>query len=685
MHVHETAPSPYMRRRHSDGSVICTLAAMGRKLLAIAAGAAFVAPAPVQAVTPAACPGDPIDVTQAITGEFDRAQQGSYVLVPFDVPAGTTSVRVKYCHDQPETPLAAQLKHTLDLGLYEARRAPGALWGEREFRGWGGSSRPDVAVTPQGFSSDQQYKDAPKDHVPGRTTRGYLPGPIPAGRWAAELGVAAVVSQAEGDADGKVAWRVEVELKSDPAFAAQPYEPASYDPRPAKGGPGWYQGDLHVHGEHSALGDAPMAEVFGYAFGTAGLDFVTLSDYVTPSGWGEVGRHQGAHPGKLIARSSEVVTYRGHTNNHASLRYVDYRTGPVFERASDGSLTQLRGPRAPTAIFDAVHAGGGWTQVNHPTIFPSETPGFANLCRGCPWDYSDEETRWEKVDSYEVHTGPPGLAGAGPNPFTVTAIEEWDRLRARGFPITAVAVSDSHDAGEPDGPTESPIGTGRTVVFADDLSEEGIRRGVQAGHAYVKLFGAASPDLRLDARAPDGSTAIMGDALPAERADFEARVIGGRGELVVLRDGSPVETVPVGGADFTHRFTATRPGNYRIQVQEGASIQSLSNPITLGAERRAAPAAPRGGGRAATIVLRGTPKRARAGRRVRYRFVVRTRTRRLLPGATVRFGGRRAVSDARGVARMTVRLGKPRLRRAVATAPGYKSGKTRVRVLRARR
>ena len=637
----------------------------------------------------APCPGDPIRVDRAIEGEFDRSQQGSYVLVPFDVPAGTTAVRVKYCYDQPETPLSSQLKHTLDMGLYEARSAPGALWGEREFRGWGGSSHPDVTVSPQGFSSEQQYRDEPKGHVPGRTTRGYLPGDIPAGQWAAELGVAAVVSQAEGDLDGKVAWRVEVELSTDPAFAADRYRPASYDTRPARRGTGWYSGDLHVHAEHSALGDATMTEVFDYAFGAAGLDFVTLSDYVTTSAWGEIGRYQPKHPGKLIARSTEVITYRGHANNHVSGRYVDYRTGPVLERRADGSLAPLRGPRSPNEIFDATHAGGGWSQVNHPTIFPSETPGFANLCRGCPWDYSDAETDWNRVDSYEVHTGPPGLGGAGPNPFTLTAIQEWDSLRARGFPVTAVAVSDSHNAGRTTNPvTQAPIGTGRTVVYADELSEEGIRRGVQAGHAYVKLFADRSPDLRLDATSPDGRRGMMGDAMPATRARMTARVIRGGPtmQLVLLRDGDPIQTVPVSGANFARTFAVSGAGNYRLQVQEGTTIHSLTNPITLGAEPRQAPVAPRGGGQATRIALRAAPRRVRAGRRTRFAFTARTRAGARLPGATVRFAGRRMVTDSRGVARMTGRLRRPRVYRATATAPGYRTGRAAVRATgRARR
>ena len=655
-------------------------AAVAVTLAAIAI--ALVSAPAAHAVAPLACPGDPIRVDRAITGEFDRSLQGSYVQVPFDVPAGTTSVRVKYCHDQPESPTSAQLRHTLDLGLYDPRG----------FRGWGGSSHPDVTITPQGFSSEEQYKESPKGHVPGRTTRGYRPGPIPDGRWTAELGVAAVVSQSEGDLDGKVAWRVELELSSDPAFAAEPYDAARYDTQPARAGEGWYAGDLHVHGEHSSLGDATMTEVFDYAFGEAKLDFVMLSDYVTDSAWGEIGRYQPRYGGKLIGRSSEVITYRGHTNNHASRRYVDYRTGPVLERRDDGSLVELRGPRPPREIFDEVHAPGGWTQVNHPTIFPSDVPGFANLCRGCPWDYSDEETDWSKVDSFEVSTGPAGFtspAGStGPNPFTVTAIEKWDSLRRHGFPVTAVAVSDSHHAGRTNNPvTQTPVGDGHTVVFAEELSETGVRRAVQAGHAYVKLFGADSPDLRFDAVGSDGFAAMMGDGLPGDRADFVARVIGaGEGsQLVVVRSGTPVQTVPVAGDDFVHRFSATEPGHYRVQVQRGSTIESLSNPISLGHEPRYAPAgAGVSGGRRQTLVVRSRVKRARVGARKRFVFKVRTRKGVRMGGVIVRFNGHRAVTDSRGVARVTTSLRKRRLHRVSAAVRGYKTGRTGVRALRRR-
>ena len=202
-----------------------------------------------------------------------------------------------------------------------------------------------------------------------------------------------------------------------------------------------------MHAEHSASGDASMAETFRYAFGPAKLDFITLTDYVTDSAWGEIGRYAKRYPRNLVGRSAEVITYRGHTNNQLSGRYVDYRTGPVYELRPDGGVTQTRAAQPASRIFRDVHRGGGFTQINHPTIFPSSNPLFAMLCRGCPWDYTDAETGWRNVDAIEVNTGPQRI-GEAPNPFTSTAIDFYERALARGGHVAAVASSDSHHAGE---------------------------------------------------------------------------------------------------------------------------------------------------------------------------------------------------------------------------------------------
>jgi hypothetical protein len=550
-------------------------------LLLLFAVPATASAAPLQ--TP--CTGTPITPDQVITGEFDTSLSKSFVMVPFDVPKGTTAIRVKYCWDRPE---GGTLRHTLDLGLYEPLHHGSSVWGPREFRGWGGSSHPDVTVSAEGFSTEEQYRASPRIDPPGKTTRAFLPGPIRAGRWAAELGVAAVIPQSDGDSDGKVGWRVEIDLADDPAFADEPYRPTHYSRAPVSWRPGWYQGDFHVHAEHSALGDATMTDTFDYAFksvaeGGAGLDFITLSDYVSGSAWGEIGRYQPLHPGKLIIRSAEVITYRGHTNNHGSGHFVDYREGPIYVWQPGGPPQLARGSRDPSELFAEVHMFGGWTQINHPTIFPPVNATAASFCRGCFWEYSDQETDWSQVDAYEVATGPADIGGTTQNPFTPTAIAEYERILGLGYKLAAVGSSDSHDAGYGTGAFDAPIGEARTVVYASDLSERGIRCGVKARHTYVKVAGAGAPDLRFKAR-PWGPwwwrDAIVGDVVRAPGATFKARVVGGAGrQLLIVKDGATVATVPVTGDDFVYRFKGAAPGRWRIQLMRGQFVDTVSSPI----------------------------------------------------------------------------------------------------------
>ncbi|HYU61481.1 MAG TPA: CehA/McbA family metallohydrolase [Solirubrobacterales bacterium] len=606
--------------------------------LALALGA--LAAAPPAAATAPACAADAMlpNRDYVFQGDFGPELQGSYVMLPFDVPAGTDAVRVKYCHDQPLIPDPQGLNaHTIDMGIYDARSSPGDLWDEDEFRGWGGSSRPDTTISPEGLISTTD--PAPSPVGTDKTTVGYLPGPIPEGQWAVELGVAAVGQEALSQ-DGKVNWRVEVDLIDDPSYSDEPYQPVPYDTAPANPNPGWYAGDFHVHARNSNPDDAPMRRVFNYAFcpdpalGSlcddpnakpgAGLDFITLSDYVTTRSWGEIGAFQPDYPGHLIIRSAEVITYRGHTNNHASVDFADYRTGPIYEaqlgppsgspptRTFTGT-SLMRAARPASEIFDEVHAAGGWTQLNHVQTFPSEVPTFGNFCRGCSWDYSDQETDYSKVDAIEIATGPAGIQdnvlpnpnpNPGPNPFTLLAIEFYEHaLDAGGTSanhIAAVGSSDSHNAGATGSGasmiTQSPIGQATTVVRADELSEKGIQHGVEAGHTYVKIWGNDGPDLRLEAAVPGSGDppAIMGDTVRADQVDFTATVKNldeamsvrpGAYTLFVVRNGLPFLSVPIpaGGDEFSFSFPSVGPSRYRLQVDRTAtgvgSIEAVSSPI----------------------------------------------------------------------------------------------------------
>jgi hypothetical protein len=130
-------------------------------------------------------------------------------------------------------------------------------------------------------------------------------------------------------------------------------------------------------------------------------------------------------------------------------------------------------------------------------------------------------------------------------------------------------------------------------VYADELSERGIQRGVQARHTYVKVFGNDGPDLRFSATVPgsDDPPAIMGDVVRGPAANFTARVLGagpgaarpGSYQLFVLKDGLPLLAVPITSDDFSFPFGSVGAGRYRLQVQRESAIEAVSSPIWLDA------------------------------------------------------------------------------------------------------
>jgi hypothetical protein len=106
---------------------------------------------------------------------------------------------------------------------------------------------------------------------------------------------------------------------------------------------------------------------------------------------------------------------------------------------------------------------------------------------------------------------------------------------------------------------------------------------VQARHTYVKVLGNAGPDLRFTARPYGGHRrAIVGDVVRAPGARFRVRVTGGsERELLVVKDGVTVATVPVTSDRFVHRFEGLGSGRWRLQLVRGALIDTVSSPIWI--------------------------------------------------------------------------------------------------------
>jgi hypothetical protein len=208
----------------------------------------------------------------------------------------------------------------------------------------------------------------------------------------------------------------------------------------------------------------------------------------------------------------------------------------------------------------------------------------------------------------EVHTGPiiifdPSRFGLPPipiqNPFTDTAIEEWDKRLTQGYRITAVSGSDDKGTN----PKEGFYGMTSTEVYATELSRPALIEAVQAGHAYVRTFGASgipplgippSPTLEMKAVAPDGQEGMFGDTLAADQAEVTITVDKGLGQtLEIIRNGEIVQTVPITSDHFVYPFQAIRAedegplGTYwRIQTSTtriiGARVlTTIGNPIFL--------------------------------------------------------------------------------------------------------
>ncbi len=608
--------------RLSDRRTVGFLAAFALFFVASQATAA--------ASLPCSLPG-PSDPTMSrlitVSGDLKSKLEGGYMYFPFEVPVGTTGIRVRYCTDQPENVPAgappSSPRHVLDAALYE-NHLPEAIWGPAQLRGSTGSSIHDFTVAVNPPSAPAVYRASPKGYVSGVTTRGYEAGPIESGQWALELGIAAVASQPEGDRDGTVAYGVQIELTSDSSWADHPYLASPADPdRVANPNPGWYAGDLDVHGEQEP-GNALVADTLAYAFGRygddgAGLDFVTLLDHNNTTGHSDIGRYEAAYPNNLIIGSTEVTTYRGDIQNHFG-RVVDYRTGPLYIAdlgASGPDYTvpspspdqSIRPARGAAGIFDAIKAADGVTQINHPTILSDLVPIFDDYCRGCAWSYTADQTSYRRVDLIEVSTGPAGSHGppfAGPNPSTPMAIRFWESAIDRGGfnanRIAAVGGSDSHynyHRGALDpvaNRTDAPIGMATTMVYADQLSAAGIRRGLRAGHTYVKVWGADGPDLRLEGIAPGGNPAepaIIGDVIRSNSATLTATVSNldaaraarpGVYTLGVYRNGAELLTLPLPpvGDSFSLDLPAFGPARYRLEVdRSGGAIETISSPIYL--------------------------------------------------------------------------------------------------------
>ncbi len=500
-----------------------------------------------------------------ITGHADTDQAKTYLLLPFDVAAGTTRVEVGYSWaDSSPLPSTPITQSVFDLGLWDEAGYSNAAG----FRGWSGSRQ------------GRLHDDQPPIFVQSDSAeRGYVPGTVNAGVWHVELGIAAL-----GPAGAD--WTVQIECLS-PAVGAEPAADPVDATHVANDQPGWYHADFHMHGYHSN-NNAPASADFVQQARDGNLDVLVVTEYVTGRHWDELGAVQRAHPDLLIWPGREIITYFGHANTFGETpNVIDYRHG--FE---DVTLAEIQAE---------TKAAGALFQVNHPTTF--EGPLFQNFCRGCAFELSDQ-IDWSQVDTLEVMNGPvlvnqtelglPGLPLPLPlaiqNPFLQPAIDLWHDLLNQGFKITATSGSDSKGVDAPEERTRKGYGSSATAIYADNLSRAAITEAIQAGRAYIKTRGvAASPSLEMNVATTDGQTGTFGSVLQADSATLTVTVTDGDGQVLrVIQNGQPVNLMPINGSPFEFTMDITRASEegplgtfWRVETLDVQSITTIGNPVFL--------------------------------------------------------------------------------------------------------
>jgi hypothetical protein len=461
-----------------------------------------------------------------LDGVITGNENHSYKMLPFTVPAGVSRITVDFEYSGKSE------RTTLDIGIYDPER----------MRGWSGGNKSHFTIS---------ETDA---------TPSYLPGAIVPGTWKLIVGVPNIRPSSRSQYHAQIYFARTTEQRlADSAFSA------------AKGGPGWYRGDLHMHTENS---DGSCASKSGKkvpcplfkTLETASqrkLDFVAVSDHNDLSHFQELRELAPYYDNLLLLHGREITTFQGHANVFGTDAPIDFRVGT---------------PEVPdaNALFKQVKDAGGIVSINHPNAPAGEQ------CMGCGWT-PNPEADLSLVQAVEAVNG----ADSG-TPYE--GVKFWTDALNRGAKLTGIGGGDNHNP-DSDASDRGAIGHPTTVVYANALSEREILSGIRAGHVFIDLQGTTDRMLELTASS-GSSTARMGDNLnvPANSTiAFSLHVKHANGDSIeIIRDGeelSSIESSALASDNETRSFTVPSDGLrhwVRATIRDNSGKAALiGNPIYI--------------------------------------------------------------------------------------------------------
>lgn len=301
--------------------------------------------------------------------------------------------------------------------------------------------------------------------TPTAATPGYVPGPLPAGEWNAQIDTHMIMP---GE---PCQYTLTVTIQSVNALASAPSTPPGAAPALPRRGPGWYRGDLHSHTDHSD-GHRTVAELVQTAKDYQ-LDFIFLTDHNTTSPLAEM--LAAASPELLTLGGMELTTFWGHAVCLGAQTWVDWRIRP-----GTGAMAQ---------IANATYANDQIFIIAHPMAVGDPA------CTGCNWRYGEMMPGTARF--VEIWNGP-WLGDS----YNENALALWYDWLNQGLRMIATAGTDTHAT------ADYAAKPGFNVLYADELSQAGIFQALRAGHSYL----SAGPQLSLTATTATQQW-LMGDTV----------------------------------------------------------------------------------------------------------------------------------------------------------------------------
>jgi hypothetical protein len=465
--------------------------------------------------------------------------RGPYLYLPLPVPSGASRLHVSYEYSDPVTAAFSMGPgNAVDIGIFDPRGRD--FLDAAGFRGWSGSAKHEFFISRR------------------EATPGYIPGPLVPGDWQVVLGFVRV--NPEG-----TRYNVTVNLtldERDPpsgeaeksATTAQAKAESHSSPPAGRAAGRWLKGDLHCHTIHSD-GLNTVDEIVASAI-ERGLDFLAVTDHNTSTHHEELARL--SHLPIVLIAGEEVTTYRGHANVWGLREWIDFR-------CADAESMQ--------AVQRFVLQKGGLVSINHPKSV------------GPPWLFDG----WDGYPCMEVWQAPWRF-------YNWESLERWDDMLRRGQRVVAVGGSDVHSI-PPQRPMH-PHGLGNpcTWVYTQgDPSEESILDGIRSGRVFI----SDDPDgaqliLTADADGDGKFEKMMGNTVEAaegQRVTFRVWTNGGSDRrLWLIRDGLPLDIIPLNQAEATHTFSLEVSGRsyvraelrgFRGRPERGEVVWAMTNPIWL--------------------------------------------------------------------------------------------------------